>query len=100
MTKIAIQFFFIILAGSLLSALIGGGFGAIVGVLSPDFVNHLFASYQEELAAPVRYAFSVGLIWGLFIGAAVTGFSCALSVFIKLVSTFPSRSKVPSQGES
>ncbi len=33
----------------------------------------------------VRYAFAVGMIWGVFIGAAVSGFACFLAVVIKIL---------------
>ncbi|MEM9081254.1 MAG: hypothetical protein AAGC74_11245 [Verrucomicrobiota bacterium] len=85
MTKTAIQFFFIILLGSLLSAIIGGAFAAVIGALAPEFVSDLFAAYQEELDKPIAYAATVGMIWGIFIGAAVAGFSCFLSVLLRLV---------------
>lgn len=86
MTKTAIHFFLIILAGAIRAAVVGGGFAALIGSLSPDFVNNLFGGYGEELSHPVRYAASVGMIWGVFIGAGVAGFCCALSVVLRLIS--------------
>jgi hypothetical protein len=59
-------------------------FAALVGLLSPEFVSDLFAGYEEEFSHPIRYAASVGMIWGVFIGAAVAGFACGLSVLLKL----------------
>ncbi|MEM7792624.1 MAG: hypothetical protein AAF546_14560 [Verrucomicrobiota bacterium] len=85
MTKTAIHFFLIILCGSIGASLIGGGFAAIIGSLAPDFVSDLFGGYKEELPYPIRYATAVGMIWGVFIGAAVAGFSCALSVALRLI---------------
>jgi large-conductance mechanosensitive channel len=81
--KGAIGFFLIILLGSLLSALIGGAFGALVATVSPEFVSSLFG--KEAEAGIVRYAFVVGMIWGVFIGAAVAGFACFLAAIIRIL---------------
>ena len=83
MVKIALQFFGIILGGSILSAFLGGLFAMIVALISPEFVSDLFG--VKEGTSVSRYAFSVGMIWGLFIGAAVTGFVCGLSALISLI---------------
>jgi hypothetical protein len=83
MVKIAIQFFAVILTGSILSAILGGLFAMVVAMVSPEFVTGLFG--VEEGASVARYAFSVGMIWGLFIGAGVTGFACGLSVLLGLI---------------
>lgn len=81
--KGAVGFFVIILVGSLLSALVGGGFGALVATISPEFVRGLFSPKAE--AGLVRYAFAVGMIWGVFIGAAVSGFACFLAAMLKIL---------------
>ena len=81
--KGAIWFFVIIVAGSLLSALLGGAFGALVAAISPEFVESLFGAEAGE--AIIRYAFAVGMIWGIFIGAAVSGFACFLAAVIKIL---------------
>jgi large-conductance mechanosensitive channel len=81
--KGAIGFFLIILVGALLSALVGGAFGAIIATISPEFVSGLFSRNAEQ--GIVRYAFAVGMIWGVFIGAAVSGFACFLAVVIKIL---------------
>jgi hypothetical protein len=84
MTRTAIHFFVIILVASLLSALLGGLFALLIATISPEFISGLFSlgDGQEGVAG---YAFSVGMIWGLFIGAAVAGFSCLLSTVLKLI---------------
>ena len=84
MIKTAIGFFLIILLGSLLSSLLGGAFAWAISAISPEFVTGLF-SFSKEHAGVSRYAFTVGMIWGLFIGAAVSGFSCFLSTLLKLI---------------
>lgn len=81
--KTAMGFFFAILGGTLLSALVGGAFGALVATLSPEFVTGLFDKKAE--AGIVRYAGAVGMIWGVFIGAAVSGFACFLAAVIKVL---------------
>jgi hypothetical protein len=81
--KTAAGFFVIILVGALLSALVGGAFGAFVAKVSPEFVSGLFS--QKAEAGIVRYAFAVGMIWGVFIGAAVSGFACFLAAMLKIL---------------
>lgn len=76
------KYFLIILVGALLSSIIGGAFGWVVSVISPDFVDNLF--YIKEGVDIQKYAFSVGMIWGVFIGAAVAGFSCFLTVIYRI----------------
>jgi hypothetical protein len=83
MVKTAIQLFGVVLGGALVSAFLGGLFAMIVALVSPEFVSGLFLLKEGVSAA--RYAFSVGMIWGLFIGAAVGGFACGLSVLLKLI---------------
>jgi len=81
--KAAVGFFVIILVGALLSALVGGAFGALVATISPEFVTGLFSPKSE--AGIVRYASVVGMIWGVFIGAVVSGFACFLAAVIKIL---------------
>lgn len=76
-------FFVIIVAGALLSAAVGGAFGALVAVISPEFVSGLFS--HEAKTGIVRYAFAVGMIWGVFMGAVVSGFACLLAATIKIL---------------
>jgi len=79
----AIWFFVIIVVGALLSAALGGAFGALIAAVSPEFVEGLFG--REAGESIVRYSFAVGMIWGLFIGAAVSGFACFLAAIIKIL---------------
>lgn len=81
--RAAIGFFLIILGGALLSALIGGLFGALIAKLSPEFVDGLFS--PKDGANLTRYSAVVGAIWGLFIGAAVSGFACFLAAVIRII---------------
>lgn len=84
MIKTAVGFFLVVLIGSLLASVLGGIFGWILSAISPEFVSGLF-SLTDGPEVAKRYAFSVGMVWGLFIGAAVSGFACALSTVLKLV---------------
>jgi hypothetical protein len=81
--KTAVGFFVVVLVGALLSALVGGAFGALIATVSPEFVSSLFS--QKAESGIVRYAFAVGMIWGVFIGAAVSGFACFLAAIIKIL---------------
>ncbi len=81
--KSAIGFFVIIVVGALASAILGGAFAALIATISPEFVSSLFGSEAEQ--SIVRYSFAVGMIWGLFIGAAVSGFACFLAAVIKIL---------------
>ncbi len=82
--RTAAGYFALILLGSLLAAALGGGFGVLVAKVSPEMVKGLF-SLKPEDGSVARYAFSVGMIWGLFIGAAVSGFACLLTTLIKIL---------------
>ncbi len=82
--KIAMGYFLLILVGSLLAAVLGGLFAMAIAMISPEFIQSLFSLADKEGSIP-RYAFSVGMIWGLFMGAAVSGFSCFLSVVLKII---------------
>ncbi|MEY3393788.1 MAG: hypothetical protein RL346_24 [Verrucomicrobiota bacterium] len=84
MIKSAIQLFGIMLGASLLSAVLGGLFAMFIAWVSPEFVGNLFSSADKE--SLVRYSFSVGMIWGLFIGAGVSGFACGLSVLMRILN--------------
>ena len=84
MIKTAIGYFFLVLLGGILAALIGGGFGAVVALVSPEFVKGLF-SLTTEHGSVVRYAFSVGMIWGLFIGVGVSCFACLLTAVVNII---------------
>ena len=78
----AIGVFLVVVIGALLSSLLGGTFGAIVALISPEMVCSLF-SISKDVSA-LRYCFAVGMLWGLFIGAAASGFACVLAVIIKI----------------
>jgi hypothetical protein len=71
-----IRNFLLILAAALLSALIGGLFGAGIAALSPEFVSGLFGPKIENI---VRYAAAVGAVWGVFVGAAAMVFGLAVA---------------------
>lgn len=84
MIKTAVGLFLVILIGSLLSSLLGGIFAWLLATISPEFVSSLF-SLTENDGTLSRYAFTVGMIWGLFIGAAVSGFAVFLATILKLI---------------
>jgi len=77
-----LRYFLYIVGGALLSSALGGGFACIVALVSPDFVSSLFGRTVD--GSLVRYAAGVGMIWGLFLGTAVMGFSLLLVTLIQV----------------
>ena len=71
-----IRNFLLILGAALLSALLGGLFGAGIAALSPELVSGLFSPKTDSI---VRYAAAVGAIWGVFIGAGAMVFGLAVA---------------------
>jgi hypothetical protein len=71
-----------IVGAALGSSLLGGIFGSVVALVSPDFVRGLTAT--AAAASIVRYAAGLGMIWGLFLGAAVMAFSLFISALVRL----------------
>jgi hypothetical protein len=55
---------------------LGGLFACIVAFISQDFVKGLFSPPSGTNL--VRYAAAIGMIWGIFLGTAVMGFSLLL----------------------
>ncbi|MHC4504617.1 MAG: hypothetical protein ACYTFI_15040 [Planctomycetota bacterium] len=74
--------FLLILGAAVASAALGALFAAVIALLSPEFVSNLF---QPETGNLVRYAAAVGMIWGLFIGAAAMAFVLALAAIVQLL---------------
>ena len=74
--------FLTILAAALGSSVLGGVFGAVVALVSPEFVRSLSETHAPE--SIVRYAAGLGMIWGLFLGVAVMWFSLLISTLVRL----------------
>jgi len=74
--------FLTIVGAALGSSALGGVFGAIVAVVSPEFVSGLASSPAPT--SIVRWAAGMGMIWGLFLGTAVMGFSLLISTLVRL----------------
>lgn len=63
------RFFGYTVLAAVLAAALGGLFGGAVSLVSPEFVRSMFS---PPLDAPIlRYAVAMGMVWGLFLGAAV-----------------------------
>jgi hypothetical protein len=77
------RYFIYIVAGALISSLLGGLFACVVAFISPEFVKGLFS--PPEAASLARYAAAVGMIWGIFLGTAVMGFSLLLVTIVEAV---------------
>lgn len=80
-----LRYFLSVLGAALLSALVGGGFAALIGTISPDFVKGLFG--VPVGASIPSYAAAVGSIWGVFIGAGVMGFCLGLVTLVQVART-------------
>jgi hypothetical protein len=77
-----IRNFLTIVAAALGSSALGGVFGALVAVISPEFVSGLASSPAP--GSIVRWAAGMGMIWGLFLGTAVMGFSLLISTLVRV----------------
>jgi hypothetical protein len=77
-----LRYFIYIVAGALASSALGGVFACGVAAISPEFVTSLFG--HEAHGSLIRYAAGVGMIWGLFLGTAVMGFSMFLVTLVQV----------------
>lgn len=77
-----LRYFISIVAGALGSSALGGGFACLIAWISPEFVGTLFG--RDAHGSLVRYAAGVGMIWGLFLGTAVMGFSLLLVTIVQV----------------
>jgi len=77
-----LRYFLYVVAGALVSSALGGLFACAVALVSPEFVRTLFG--HDAHGSLVRYAAGVGMIWGLFLGTAVMGFSLLLVTLIQV----------------
>jgi len=74
--------FLSIVGAALGSSVLGAVFGSIVAVVSPEFVKSLAS--PPEAGSLVRYAAGLGMVWGLFLGTAVMGFSLLVAAIVRL----------------
>ena len=81
--KSAVGFFLIIVVGALASSVLGGAFAVLIAAISPEFVADLFGIQARD--SVVRYSFAVGMIWGIFAGAAASGLACIIAAVIKIL---------------
>jgi len=88
-----IRYFLYILAAALGSAALGGGFAALVALVSPDFVADFFPKAVAAPGGVKRYAAAVGMVWGLFIGTGVMAFCLLLALLYRLVDAFRGRTE-------
>ena len=85
-----LRYFIYIVAGALLSSALGGLFACAVALISPEFVSALFG--HAGSGSLVRYAAGVGMIWGLFLGTAVMGFSLLLVTMVQIARVIRKKS--------
>ena len=86
-----LRYFLYIVVAAFVSAALGGLFAALVSVISPEFVKGLFSPPSDSPLA--RYAMAVGMIWGLFLGTAVMGFSLLLVTCMQIANLMRKRSE-------
>lgn len=67
--------------GVLVSFIVGMFSGGIVEFLSPEFHKSFF---NPTWISSLRYATEVRLIWGVFIGAGIIGFSMGLVTLVQI----------------
>ena len=92
-----LRYFIYIVGGALASSALGGIFACVVALISPEFVSTLFGRGMD--GSLVRYAAGVGMIWGLFLGTAVMGFSLALVTLIQIARVIRKKNEAPNPAE-
>lgn len=85
-----LRYFFFIVAGALVSSLLGGLFACVVSFISPEFVKGLFSPPAGTVLP--RYAAAIGMIWGVFLGTAVMGFSLLLVTVVQVAKVLKKKS--------
>jgi hypothetical protein len=60
--------FFLIVLGGFIGSVLGAGFGALVGLLFPDFVTNIFR--PDAVGDTITSGAGLGMVCGLPIGAA------------------------------
>ena len=70
-----IQNFLLILGASILASILGAIFAVLLSHLSPELIHDLFGLKRH----PVRFAASVGMLWGLSIGAGAMAFCLGIA---------------------
>jgi hypothetical protein len=89
-----LRYFIYIVCGALASSAIGGIFACVVALVSPEFVGSLFG--REVAGSLARYAAGVGMIWGIFLGAAAMAFSLLLVTLIQIARVIKEKADVDS----
>lgn len=79
-----LRYFLFVLGAAILASIVGGAFAAVLALISPEFINGLFAP-PDGTSLP-RYAAAVGAIWGVFIGAGVMGFCLGLVTLVQVAN--------------
>jgi hypothetical protein len=89
----AMKIFFLIVIAGLGCAALGGGFGWLVGILSPEFIALLVQ--PDPVSEPERMGAALGLVSGLFLGAATMGFGLVVEALWQLAIRRKASKEVP-----
>ncbi len=80
--------FLFLLGGAAVGCALGGGFGALVGVVSPEALAVL--AHPHPVAAPVHLGAAAGMVCGLPLGTAAMAAGRFLSAVRYLADRLPS----------
>jgi hypothetical protein len=75
-------YFLCVVAGAIISSILGGIFACVIALVSPAFVHTLFALPAAEPV--VRYCVAAGMVWGLFLGIGVMAFLLFLTTIMQV----------------
>lgn len=88
--------FLLILAAALGCALLGGGFGYAIGLLSPEFIDEIVG---RHIGQPERMGTVLGLLTGLLLGAGTMAFGLLVSAFRAWATRVPAARVAPVEKE-
>lgn len=77
--KTAVKFSLVMLAGALVGTIAGGLFTVLAAAYAPDFWGGAVHPRLAAMGVFNDHAFWVGMVWGCFVGLAVSGFACFLA---------------------
>jgi hypothetical protein len=79
--------FLFLLGGAAVGCALGGGFGALVGIVSPEALA--FLAHPHPIAAPVNLGAAAGMVCGLLLGTAAMAAGRFLSAVRHVADRLP-----------